>query len=288
MKKTSRLRELINRKEILVVPGGFSPIVGMIAEQIGFQAMYMSGYGVSAYKLGMPDVGLMTMPEALETAKAMARVIQIPLICDVDTGYGNALNVLRTVEEFESIGVAGIQIEDQVWPKRCGHMEGKELIPAERMVGHLQAALDGRQDKDFIIVARTDARTVLGFDEAIRRANLYAQAGADVIFVESPISLKEIEDIPRLVKAPLLINMSEGAKTPLLTSKELQDLGYKVVIWPSSSTWAVGKAIEVVLRELRDKGTTVDVMEKMMVFPEFNKLLGLEKVMGLQKKYTSS
>ncbi len=279
---------MINREKILVVPGGFSPIVGMIAEQIGFEAMYMSGYGVSAYKLGMPDVGLMTMPEALETARAMARAIHIPLICDVDTGYGNALNVLRTVGEFESIGVAGIQIEDQVWPKRCGHMEGKELIPAERMVGHLHAALDARQDKDFIIIARTDARTVLGFDEAIRRANLYAQAGADVIFVESPVSMKEIEDIPRRIKAPLMINMSEGAKTPLVTSKELQDLGYRVVIWPSSSTWAVGKAIEVVLRELRDKGTTAGVMEKMMVFPEFNKLLGLEKVMSLQKKYTSA
>lgn len=288
MKKTEKLRELIHRKEILVVPGGFSPIVGMIAEQIGFQAVYMSGYAVSAFKLGLPDVGLMTMPEALETAKAMARAVNIPLICDVDTGYGNALNVLRTVGEFESIGVAGIQIEDQIWPKRCGHMEGKELIPSERMVGHIRAALDARQDKDFVIVARTDARTVLGFDEAIRRANLYAKAGADVIFVESPLSLKEIEEIPKQVKIPLLINMAEGGKTPLLTNQELQDLGYRVVIWPTSSTWAAGKAIEGVLRELMDKGTTAHWLEEMMIFPEFNKLLGLENIMGLQKKYVGS
>lgn len=288
MKKTEKLRELINRKEILVVPGGFSPIVGMIAEQIGFEAVYMSGYAVSAFKLGLPDVGLMTMPEALETAKAMARAVNIPLICDIDTGYGNALNVLRTVGEFESIGVAGIQIEDQIWPKRCGHMEGKELIPSERMVGHIQAALDARQDKDFVIVARTDARTVLGFDEAIRRANLYAKAGADVIFVESPLSLKEIEEIPKQVKIPLLINMAEGGKTPLLTNQELQDLGYRVVIWPTSSTWAAGKAIERVLRELMDKGTTAHRLEEMMIFPEFNKLLGLGNIMDLQKKYVGS
>lgn len=288
MKKTEKLRELIHRKEILVVPGGFSPIVGMIAEQIGFEAVYMSGYAVSAFKLGLPDVGLMTMPEALETAKAMARAVNIPLICDVDTGYGNALNVLRTVGEFESIGVAGIQIEDQIWPKRCGHMEGKELIPSERMVGHIRAALDARQDKDFVIVARTDARTVLGFDEAIRRANLYAKAGADVIFVESPLSLKEIEEIPKQVKIPLLINMAEGGKTPLLTNQELQDLGYRVVIWPTSSTWAAGKAIEGVLRELMDKGTTAHWLEEMMIFPEFNKLLGLENIIGLQKKYVGS
>ncbi len=288
MKKTEKLRELIHRKEILVVPGGFSPIVGMIAEQIGFEAVYMSGYAVSAFKLGLPDVGLMTMPEALETAKAMARAVNIPLICDVDTGYGNALNVLRTVGEFESIGVAGIQIEDQIWPKRCGHMEGKELIPSERMVGHIRAALDARQDKDFVIVARTDARTVLGFDEAIRRANLYAKAGADVIFVESPLSLKEIEEIPKQVKIPLLINMAEGGKTPLLTNQELQDLGYRVVIWPTSSSWAAGKAIEGVLRELMDRGTTAHWLEEMMIFPEFNKLLGLENIIGLQKKYVGS
>jgi len=285
MKKTARLRELLNSKDILVMPGGFSPVVGIIAERVGYQCLYMSGFGTAAFKMGMPDIGLMTMSEALENAKNMARAVSIPLISDADTGYGNALNIKRTVAEFEAAGVAGIQIEDQVWPKRCGHMEGKELISAEEMVQKIKSACDAKEDKDFVIIARTDANTVLGFAEAIRRSNMYAQAGADVIFFESPLSLAELEKIPRLVQAPVMVNMSEGAKTPLLTNVELQELGYKIALWPSSTTWAAAKAIENVLTELLAKGTTAGSLENMIAFHEFNKLLRLEDYVGLAAKY---
>lgn len=285
MKKTMKLRQLLDRDEILVLPGGGSPLVSIIAEQLGFEGIYMSGYGASAFQLGYPDVGLMTMTEAFTQAKNMAQATNIPLIADVDTGYGNAVNVIRTIREYETAGIAGVQIEDQGWPKRCGHMEEKMLISTNEMVGKIQAAADARTDENFLIVARTDARTVLGFDEAITRANIYADAGADVIFVESPLSMEELEKIPKLVKAPVMINMSEGAKTPILTNAELQEMGYKIVIWPSSVTWAVAGAIKRTLQELKENGNTENLLNEMITFHDFNKLLGLEKIMEESKRY---
>lgn len=206
-------------------------------------------------------------------------------IADVDNGYGNVINVKRTVEEYELAGVAGIQLEDQSWPKRCGHMEGKVLISAEEMVQKIRIAVASRKDPDFVIVARTDANTVLGFDEAIRRSNLYAEAGADIIFFESPTSDEQVEKIPDLVHAPVMLNMSEGAKTPLRNNAEIRSLGYKLVIWPSSATWAAARAIQEIYQILKDKGTTGEDLEKLILFHEFNDLIGLPEVMRLSDEY---
>ena len=287
MNKNKVLRKMFESDNIIVAPGAFSPLGAMIAQQVGFKCVYMSGYGVSAYKLGYPDVGLMTMTETLDTARAMVRSVDIPLISDVDTGYGDVINMKRTVEEFEGAGISAIQMEDQVWPKRCGHMEGKQLIPAEQMVQKIRIAVDSRKDPDFLIIARTDANTVFGFEEAIRRCNLYREAGADVIFFESPTSREQLQQIPKLINAPLMINMSEGAKTPIYDNSTLEKMGYKLVIWPSSATWAAARAIKEIYQIIMDKGTTANDLEKMILFHDFNELIGLPKVMELSNKYKS-
>jgi len=285
MKKTKYLRELIEQDEILVLPGGGTPLVGIIAEKIGFKSVYMSGYGASAFQLGYPDIGLMTMSESLTQAKNMAGATNLPLISDIDTGYGNAINVKRTVKEYELAGISGVQIEDQDFPKKCGHMEEKKLISSEEMVGKIKAAVDAKTDQDFVIIARTDARTVIGFEESIKRANLYAEAGADVIFVESPLNEEEVRKIPSLVNAPVMINMSEGAKTPLFDNHELQEMGYKIVVWPSSVTWSVAATIKKTLEEIMENGTTNNMLDEMITFHDFNSLMGLDKFISDAKKY---
>lgn len=285
MKKTAKLRELLKREEMLVLPGGGTPLAGIIAEQLGFECMYMSGYGTAAFQLGVPDIGLMTLTEALSNAKHMAQATNNPLIADIDTGYGNAINVKHTVREFERAGVAGVQMEDQDWPKKCGHMENKKLISSEEMAGKIRAAADAREDKDVVIIARTDANTVFGFDEAVRRSNLYAEAGADVIFFESPLSMEEIERIPQVVHAPVMINMSEGAKTPIVNNRRLAELGYKIALWPSSTTWAIAAAIRDILQELKTKGTTEYCQDRLVTFREFNGIIGLERYLQDGKQY---
>ncbi len=284
MSKAKQLRESLS-KGPLVIPGGFSPLVGMIAEQLGYSAVYMSGYGTSAFRLGLPDVGLISLPEMVDAAKNFARSISIPLIADADTGYGNVINVIRTLHEFEAAGVAGLQLEDQIWPKKCGHMEGKAIIPEREMVGKIRACVDAKTDEDFLIIARTDARTVEGYKEAIKRANSYADAGADIIFVESPLTEEEVREVPKVVKAPVLINMSEGAKTPLFTSQELMEFGYRIILWPSSATWAAAGAIKEVLEVLLREGTTTALEEKMVDFKRFNDLIGLKKIYEVEARY---
>lgn len=263
---------------ILVVPGGFGPLCGRLAEKVGFSSLYMSGYGVAAYKCGYADVGLMTMNENLENARFSCAATSLPIIVDIDNGYGNAISVKRTIREFEAAGVAAVQIEDQVWPKRCGHMEGKQLISAEEMAQKIRAAVDAKTDKDLVIIARSDANTVLGFDETIRRLNMYADAGADLLFFESPLSIEEMEKIPRMLKAPAFINMSEGAKTPIVSNRCLQEMGYKVAIWPSIATWGAARAIEEIYRILKENDTTEGNFDKLYDFCEFNKLNGLEGI----------
>lgn len=285
MKTTTLLRELLKKDGLIVAPGAFSPLGAKMIQKVGFPCVYMSGYGVSAYRLGYPDVGLMTMTEALDTARAIAQAVDIPVISDVDTGYGNPINVKRTVEEFENAGLAGIQLEDQGWPKRCGHMEGKVLIPAEEMVQKLRMAVNARKDPDFVIIARTDANTVLGFEEALRRCNMYAEAGADIVFFESPTSDEQVAQIPKLVNAPVMINMSEGAKTPLRNNKDIEALGYKLVIWPSSATWSAAHAMQEIYQILMDKGTTESDLDKLILFHDFNNLIGLPEVMALSQEY---
>jgi 2-methylisocitrate lyase-like PEP mutase family enzyme len=286
MSQGKKFRELLKKDGIIVAPGGFSPLTCIIGERMGFECMYMTGYGAAAYRLGYPDVGLMTQTEALEVARAMARSVDIPVIADADTGYGNVVNIRRTVMDFEEAGVAGIQIEDQKWPKRCGHMEGKQLISAEEMCRKIEAAIAAKSDEDFVIIARTDSNTVLGFEEALRRSRMYREAGADVIFLESPVSEEQLRETPRILSGyHLMANMSEGGRTPIFSNAELEKMGYKFVIWPSSATWAIAKYMEAIYKEIMEKGTTRELTDKMILFEEFNKLVGLEDVLKWSERF---
>jgi len=231
MKKTAQLRRLLSEPGIIVAPGAHNAFTAKIIEQNrGFQAVYMTGSGAAMSILGEPDVGLLTMTEMVTQARNIAKATSLPVIADADTGYGNAINVVRTVKEFEGAGVAAIHLEDQVTPKRCGHFEGKQVVSENEMIGKLKAAVDARYDPDFVIIARTDARAVLGPEAAIQRANAYVEAGADVIFFEAPQSVEELETIVRHIDAPLLVNMDEGTQTPFLKFGQLEKMGFKIVI----------------------------------------------------------
>jgi len=285
MKHTKKLRKLIEADDILMCPGTYDPLMAKLIKQMGFEAMYMTGAGVSHSTLAMPDLGLTTMTEMVQRAGQLADASDLPLICDADTGYGNALNVVRTVREYERAGVAAIHIEDQEMPKRCGHFMGKSLIETDEMVGKLKAALDTRQDGDFLIIARTDARTAVGFDEALDRAHAYAEAGADVIFFESPRSVEELTAVPKAIDKPVLANMVETGLTPLLSASELQDLGYGVVIFAGGLARFLARQAEGFLQNLKDTGTTAAYMDRMNSFQEHNELLELPKFEALAKKY---
>ena len=285
MKHTTRLRNLIEREEILMCPGTYDPLMAKLIKRMGFEAMYMTGAGVSHSTLAMPDLGLTTMTEMVQRAAQLADASELPIICDADTGYGNALNVMRTVREYERAGVAAIHIEDQEMPKRCGHFMGKSLISKEEMVGKLKAALDARQDEDFVIIARTDARTAVGFDDALERAHAYAEAGADVIFFESPRSVEELAAVPKAISKPVLANMVETGLTPLLSSSELQALGYDLVIFAGGLARFLARQAEGFLQNLKDTGSTAAYMDRMNTFQEHNELLELPKFEALAKKY---
>ncbi|MDI6601718.1 MAG: oxaloacetate decarboxylase [Thermoanaerobacteraceae bacterium] len=280
-----KFNKLLEKKGIIIAPGCYDALSAKIIENAGFECAYMTGYGSSAGLLGKPDVGLLSMEEMISNATRIVNAIDIPLIADADTGYGNPLNIIRTVKEYEKCGVSAIHIEDQVTPKRCGHMEGKEVISAEEMAQKIKAAVDARENTDFKIIARTDARAVLGLDEAIRRAKLYREAGADIIFVESPYTVDEFKIISHEINAPLLANMAEGAKSPMLSAKELEDLGYKIVIYPVGLLFAAAKAMLSVAKEIRDKGTDRDMLNNMTSFKEFNDFIGLSEYNGMSNKY---
>jgi methylisocitrate lyase len=282
--KAKKLRELLRRPGIISAPGAYDAWSAKLAEMAGFPAVYLTGYGVSASLLGKPDIGLVTMTEIVSQAKNMAAAVDVPLIADADNGYGGVLNVVRAVQEFERAGCAGIQLEDQVFPKRCGHMEGKELILKDEMTAKIRAAIHARRNKDTVIIARTDARAVNGFDDAAARAQAYSDAGADVIFFEAPESVEEMKNIVRLIKAPLLANMVEKGKTPFLTGKELEDLGYKIVIYPASTLYAATRALTDMLAALKRDDTT-STYSSMVGFAEFNDLIGLQKFRDLEKLF---
>ncbi|EGW40999.1 isocitrate lyase/PEP mutase family protein [Desulfosporosinus sp. OT] len=285
MNKGKVLRDLLADQEILVVPGAHDVLTAKIIEKTGFQAVYMTGYGQAASHLGTADVGLLTMSEMLARANNFASAVDVPVIADGDTGFGNAINVMRTVRQYEMAGVAAIQLEDQVAPKKCGHMTGRQVIPMAEMVGKIRAAVEARRNSDFVIIARTDARTIHGIDEAIRRAKAYEEAGADVIFVESPESVEEMKRITSGFNVPVLANMVEGGRTPLLSARELEKLGYDLVIFPTSSTYMVAQAMKNLMEELMKTGTTKNLMSKMIPFPEFNELIGLMEIRELEAKY---
>jgi methylisocitrate lyase len=285
LKKTTLLRKLIEDDEILIAPGAHDLLAARIIQKVGFKAVYMTGYGQAASVLGKPDVGLLTMTEMADRARKFAQAVDVPVIADGDTGFGNAVNVIRTVREYEQAGVAAIQLEDQVAPKKCGHMNGRQVVPMEEMLGKIEAAKYARKDKDFIIIARTDARTSLGFEEALKRAKAYADAGADVIFFESPESEEEMRKLNEELKAPTLANMVEGGRTPLFSAKELEEMGYSIVIFPTSSVYVTSKALVELMQELKATGSTKSYINKMISFNEFNDLIGLPEIREHEKKY---
>lgn len=285
MNKGKVLRGLLEAKEILIAPGAHDVLTAKIIEKAGFQAVYMTGYGQAASHLGTADVGLMTMSEMLARANNFASAVEVPVIADGDTGFGNAINVMRTVRQYEMAGVAAIQLEDQVAPKKCGHMTGRQVIPMEEMVGKIRAAVEARQNPDFVIIARTDARTIHGIDEAIHRAKAYEEAGADIIFVESPESVEEMKRITSGFNVPVLANMVEGGRTPLLPARELEKLGYDLVIFPTASTYMVAQAMKNLMEELMKTGSTENLISEMISFPEFNELIGLAEIRELEAKF---
>jgi carboxyvinyl-carboxyphosphonate phosphorylmutase len=255
VRATTRFRTMLDAPGIIVAPGAYDGFSARLIEAAGFKAVYMTGAGTAASHLGQPDLGLATLTEMATHASHLASCNSIPLIADADTGYGNALNVVRTVREYEKAGVAGLHIEDQVAPKKCGHIAGKQVVEAKEFADKIRAAVEYKTDPDFVVIARTDARAVTGLDDAIARANLYREAGADLIFFEAPQSLEEVQRVAREVKAPLLANMVQGGRTPALTVVELEKLGFKMVIFPGVCMRAAVPAIEGALERLKQTGT---------------------------------
>lgn len=269
-----------------MIPGVFDSIGAKIAERVGFDAMFQTGYGTSATLFGMPDYGFVGSTETVENARRICRVVNVPVIVDADTGYGNALSVWKLVKELEAAGAAGIFLEDQRWPKRCGHMQGKEVVRKEEYGEKLEAALDARTSKDFIIVSRTDARATEGLDKAIERGLYYKKIGADVIFVEAPKTFAEMKKIGKSIKAPLVANMIEGGATPISSASSLQKIGFKIILYPLSVLFANTFASIQILKELKKSGTTMRLNKNLVNFDEFNKIVELSKFRKLEKKYS--
>ena len=287
MRNTTRLRELLAGPDLIVAPGAYDALSARLIAQAGFSVVYMTGFGTAASVLGQPDVGLLTMSEMVSRAGALASVVgDVPLIADADTGYGNPINVRRTIREYERAGVAGLHIEDQVWPKKCGHMEGKQVIPMEEMVQKVRAAVDARQDPDFVIIARTDANAVTGFEDALRRGRAYREAGADVVFIEAPRSITELRAIAEAFPdVPLLFNWAESGKTPPLPLDEIRELGYKMVIFPVSMLFAATRTMLDLLEVLKRGEVPTAMSDRMMTFAQFTDTIGLPEIQEMERRY---
>jgi 2,3-dimethylmalate lyase len=279
------LKNMLKANSPLVIPGVYDAIGAKIAEKVGFQAMFQTGYGTSATLFGMPDYGFIGATETIDNARRICRAVSVPVIVDSDTGYGNALSVWKLVRELEAAGASGMFLEDQRWPKRCGHMQGKEVIAQEEYTEKLGAAVDARQSKNFIIVARTDARATEGLDAAIERGLQNKKTGADAIFIEAPRSLEEMKIIGKAIKAPLVANMIEGGATPISSAETLHKLGFKIILYPLSVLFANTFATMNILKELKRTGTTEKFKQKVVNFDQFNDLVELPKFQKLEKKY---
>lgn len=282
----ARLRALLAGERPVVAPGAYDALSARIIEAAGFPAVYLTGFGVTASLLGRPDVGLATMTEMTQTARRLCSAVDVPVIADADTGYGNALNVIRTVGEYEAAGVAGIHLEDQVAPKRCGHLDGKQVVPADTMVDRIRAAVAARRNPDFVLIARTDARAVEGMDAALDRARRYRDAGADLLFVEAPQSDAEIERVATtLSDVPLLFNWAEGGKTPPTTLDRLTELDFRLVICPISALLAATRAVRDVVGRIAADGTPVHVVGELPGFGEFTEFVGIGEVEDIGREY---
>ena len=280
------IRKLVNDKsKSLVIPGVYDAIGAKIVEKVGFEAMFQTGYGTSATLLGMPDYGFIGSTETVDNARRICHAVSVPVIVDADTGYGNALSVDKLVRELEASGASGIFLEDQKWPKRCGHMQGKEVIPKDEYAEKLQAAINARSNEDFIIVARTDARATEGLDKAIERGLYYNKIGADVIFIEAPKTIQEMKKIGNAINAPLVANMIEGGATPISSASQLREMGYKIILYPLSVLFSNTYATLQILKELKRAGTTKKLQKRMVNFDQFNDIVELSKYKKLEKQY---
>ena len=284
-KERANLRARLAKKDLLVAPGVFDGISARIADQLGFEALYMTGYGTVASHLGLPDAGIATYTDMVGRVGILAKGAKTPLIADGDTGYGGLLNVQYTVRGYEAAGAVAIQLEDQEFPKKCGHMLGRRVVPIEDMVDKIKVAVASRDNSDFLIIARTDARTTLGLDEALRRADAYAKAGADILFVESPESIEEMRTIGRSFDRPLIANMVEGGRTPVLDKKTLEDIGYSIAIFPGFGFLAAGEALRSAYRHLREQGSSVGSNVPIYKFNEFSELMGFGAVAEFDKTF---
>jgi methylisocitrate lyase len=269
------------------MPGVYDALSAKIAARAGFEVIFITGYSLSATILGQPDFGLLTQTEVVNAAQRICSVVDVPVIVDADTGYGNAINVIRTVEDLLRAGAAGMFLEDQVWPKRCGHMKGKQVIPIDEHLKKLRAAVEVRGNQDFFIVARTDARQALGLTEAIQRGLAFKEAGADAVFIEAPESKDEMREISRQVPGPLVANMLERGVTPLMGPQELKDLGFDLIVWPLAPLYSVAQSLTDVYTTLRREGSTTSILNRLMPFDDFNEIVGLNEKYALDAKYRS-
>ena len=288
MQMTTRYRELIKRPEIAVMVGAYDALSAKLVERAGFDLTFVHDYGVSASLLGMPDMGLVTLTEMTNILEKVVKAVNIPVIGDGGCGFGNALNTYRTVREYESIGVAGVNLEDQVYPKRCGHLAGKQVITADEMVEKIRAAIDARHDPDFVITARVDSIAIHGLDDAIKRANRYVEAGADMIFIEAPATEADIQRIIKETKGPSWINMVEGGKTPLVPISTLQTMGAALVDYGPLVLFAAAGGVERALQALKRDGTTANHLKELMLFTEINELNRIDDYRAMETRYTKS
>ena len=283
---TTRLRALLRRPQCTLAPGVADALAARLVALEGFEAVYMTGFGTSLTRLGMPDVGLLTASEMVDNAARIADASGLPVVADADTGYGNPINTRRTIRDYEKAGVAGVHLEDQDWPKRCGHLAGKRVIPVADMVAKIQAACDARRDADFVIIARTDAIAVEGLDAALARGERYREAGADVLFIEAPVGRAEVERVARHFQGtPLLYNMAASGKTPDLAADELGRLGFRLAIYPNWLLLAAIPAMQHVLRELKNTGSIAQLRDKVASFKQFTDIAGLPEIQRLEARY---
>ena len=281
-----KLREMLARPEPLLAPGAYDSLSARLIEQAGFEVVYMTGFGTSASLLGRPDVGLLSFGEMVDNARRIAHAVDVPVIADADNGYGSPINVIRTVQEYEAAGVAAIHIEDQVAPKKCGHMQDKHVVEVEEMVQKVRAAVEARHSDDFLIIARTDARAVEGVDRALERARRYREAGADMLFVEAPESEDEVVAVAKAFPdVPLLLNWAEGGKTPPLSRERLQELGYSLILFPLSALFIATLAMRESLVELRKHGSPLPIMDRLTGFQEFLDIIGLPEIRELDRRF---
>ena len=282
---TTRVQKILDEVGSLAFPGIYDTLSAKIAEKVGFPMAFVSGYSLAASTIGEPDFGLLTQTEVVDRARQICRSVDIPVIVDADTGYGNPLNVYRTVKDLIAAGAAGCFLEDQVWPKKCGHMRNKKVIDRDQYLQKIAAAVEARGDADFFIVARTDAEAVLGLDEAIARVEAARALGADASFVEAPGSLEQLKEIGKRVPKPMVANMIEGGKTPVLPQEELAEMGFQLILYPLTGLYAAAASMRDFYQKLSDDGTTLGKEDELMQFTEFNDLIGVEEKYRLSEKF---